>query len=141
LHISGVAVLELIRISIHAADRDFKTCYRQVEKKRNYFDKQIIPPNNEESIQTHANIDQKPDGDVWLFCWQNQRRERMKEKTEELTTEQRDIARQARNAYQRARKEAQRRTYERYWYNRALREAQAKEEAENNAEATSTPNG
>ena len=66
----------------------------------------------------------------------------MKEKTEELTTEQRDIARQARNAYQRARKEAQRRTYERYWYNRALREAQAKEEAENNAEeATSAPNG
>ena len=64
----------------------------------------------------------------------------MKEKTEELTTEQKDIARQARNAYQRARKEAQRRTYERYWYNRALREAQAKEEAENNAEATSAPN-
>jgi len=30
---------------------------------------------------------------------------------------------------------------ERYWYNRALREAQAKEEAENNAEATTTPNG
>ena len=62
-------------------------------------------------------------------------------KKDELTTEQRDIARQARNAYQRARKEAQRRTFERYWYNRAIKEAQAKEEAESNAEATSTPNG
>ena len=143
MHISGVAVLELIRISIHAADRDFKTCYQQAEKKRNYFDKQIIPPNNEESIQTYADTDQEPDGDVWLFCWQNQRRERMKEKTEELTTEQRDIARQARNAYQRARKEAQRRTYERYWYNRAIKEAQAKEEAkdESESENTTTPNG
>jgi len=70
LHISGVAVLELIRISIHAADRDFKTCYQQAEKKRNYFDKQIIPPNNEESIQIYADIDQEPDGDVWLFCCQ-----------------------------------------------------------------------
>jgi vacuolar-type H+-ATPase subunit D/Vma8 len=67
----------------------------------------------------------------------------MKEKTEELTTEQRDIARQARNAYQRARKEAQRRTYERYWYNRALREAQAKEEAadESKAENATEANG
>ena len=70
MHISGVAVLELIRISIHAADRDFKTCYQQAEKKRNYFDKQIIPPNNEESIQIYADIDQEPDGDVWLFCCQ-----------------------------------------------------------------------
>ena len=60
---------------------------------------------------------------------------------ETLTPEQKEIALKARNAYQRARKEAQRRTYERYWYNRALREAQAKEEAENNAEATSAPNG
>ena len=64
----------------------------------------------------------------------------MKEKTEELTPEQRDIARQARNAYQRARKEALRRTYERYWYNRALKEAEGKE-VKANAEADSTENG
>ena len=67
----GVATPELVRISIHAADRDFKTCYQQAEKKRNYFVKRIIPPNNEESIQIYADIDQEPDGDVWLFCWQN----------------------------------------------------------------------
>ena len=64
----------------------------------------------------------------------------MKEKTEELTPEQREIARQARNAYQRARKEAQRRTYERYWYNRALREAEGKEEVKSNAETVTTEN-
>lgn len=65
----------------------------------------------------------------------------MKEKTEELTAEQRDIARQARNAYQRARKEAQRRTYERYWYNRALREAQEREGVESSGEAVAEANG
>ena len=65
----------------------------------------------------------------------------MKEKAEELTPEQRDIARQARNAYQRSRKEALRRTYERYWYNRAIKEAQSKEEVDNNAETVTETNG
>lgn len=63
----------------------------------------------------------------------------MKEKMEELTAEQRDIARQARNAYQRGRKEAQRRTVARYWYNRALREAQ--EEVKSSGEADTEANG
>ena len=65
----------------------------------------------------------------------------MKVKTEELTTEQREIARQARNAYQRGRKEAQRRTFERYWYNRAIKEAKEREEVESNGEAATEANG
>ncbi|HQQ66845.1 MAG TPA: hypothetical protein PLO55_11990 [Thermotogota bacterium] len=50
------------------------------------------------------------------------------EKIDELTEEQREMAREARNAYWRANKERQRRYQERYWYKMALKEAAAKEE-------------
>ncbi|NMD13701.1 MAG: hypothetical protein GYA77_09175 [Candidatus Cloacimonetes bacterium] len=65
----------------------------------------------------------------------------MKEKTEELTPEQKEIALQARRNYQRAHREAQRRTAARYWYNRAIKEAQEREEVESSGETTSTTNG
>ena len=54
-------------------------CIREAKTPENYlypgvatpeFVKRIIPPNNEESIQIYADIDQEPDGDVWLFCCQ-----------------------------------------------------------------------
>ena len=48
---------------------------------------------------------------------------------EELTPEQKEMARQARNAYQRSRNDALRKTRERYWYRKALK--QLEEEADN----------
>jgi len=57
---------------------------------------------------------------------------------DELTPEQKEMAKEARRKYLRGRREAQRRIYDRYWYNRALRE---QEEVESSGETDTQANG
>ncbi len=54
----------------------------------------------------------------------------MKEKTEELTPEQKEIALKARRDYYRGRKAAHKRNLDTYWYRRGLREMEAANESE-----------